>query len=94
MRLKLGTALPWFVIAFVALSGLRTAGGIPAAWADMMGAWARSLIVVALAAVGLTSNLTAIKQVSWKPLAVGLVSWFAVAAVSLAVVKAALGSLW
>lgn len=80
------SAIPWFVVGFLLLSGLRTYGVLPETWAGVLSGGARSLIVVALAAVGLTSDLASLRRVSWKPLFVGLISWLAVAAVSLAAI--------
>jgi len=70
-------AIPLFVLGFLALAGLRTAGVIGADQAATLDVAARALILVALAAVGMSIHLGELRETSWRPLAVG----FAVALV-------------
>jgi uncharacterized integral membrane protein (TIGR00698 family) len=75
------SAVPWFVVAFVALAALRTLGildvtlpGGMALWqllSDLAG-WA---ILIALAGVGLSTDLRAILRLGPRPLLVGTVLW-------------------
>jgi uncharacterized integral membrane protein (TIGR00698 family) len=65
-------AVPLFVLGFLALSGLRSVGVIGPDLANVLEAAARSLILVALAAVGLSVRLAEIRAVGARPLAVGL----------------------
>jgi uncharacterized integral membrane protein (TIGR00698 family) len=64
-------AVPLFVLGFLALAALRTIGMIDAQQAAALDLVARSLILVALAAVGLSINLGELRETSWRPLAVG-----------------------
>ena len=84
VRGAVASAVPWFVVGFVALAGLRSLGildvtlptGVPL-WqvlSDLAG-WA---ILTALAAVGLSTDLRAIVRLGPRPLLVGVVLWVAI----------------
>ena len=64
-------AVPLFVFGFLALAALRTVGVIDAGQASTLDAVARLLIVVALAAVGMSIHVGELRETSWRPLAVG-----------------------
>jgi uncharacterized membrane protein YadS len=70
-------ALPLFVLGFLALAALRTLGVIGPDLATTLDLIARTLILVALAAVGMSIHLGELRETSWRPLAIG----FAVALV-------------
>jgi uncharacterized integral membrane protein (TIGR00698 family) len=71
-RAGLRRAVPVFVLGFLALSALRSAGAIDAALATNLETVARALILVALAAVGLNVRLEDLRAVGARPLLVGL----------------------
>jgi uncharacterized membrane protein YadS len=71
-RAGLRRAVPVFVLGFLALSALRSIGAIDAGLATTLENVARSLILVALAAVGLNVRLEELRSVGPKPLLVGL----------------------
>jgi uncharacterized integral membrane protein (TIGR00698 family) len=84
------SAMPWFVIVFIAFVGLRTAGDV---WFDGP-AW-RALLQVAnqasemlllcgMAAVGLGITLTHLREAGWRPLAVAFLAAAATGATALA----------
>ena len=60
-----------FVLGFLALAALRTVGLIDAEQAAGLDTVARSLILVALAAVGMSIHVGELRETSWRPLAVG-----------------------
>jgi uncharacterized membrane protein YadS len=60
-----------FVFGFLALATLRTVGLIDAGQAASLDTIARSLILVALAAVGMSIHVEELRETSWRPLAVG-----------------------
>jgi uncharacterized integral membrane protein (TIGR00698 family) len=64
-------AVPLFVLGFLALAALRTAGVLDAQQAAVLDGVARSLILVALAAVGMSIRLGELRETSWRPLAIG-----------------------
>ena len=55
--------VPWFIIGFLALAGLRSAGAIPAAWIGPTRSVSSWLTVAAMAALGLGVDLKAITRV-------------------------------
>jgi uncharacterized integral membrane protein (TIGR00698 family) len=65
-------AVPLFVLGFLALSFLRSTELIDSAFAATLETIARSLILVALAAVGLNVRLEDLRDVGPRPLLVGL----------------------
>lgn len=70
-RLGIRRAIPLFVLGFLALATLRTVGLIDAQQAAGLDTVARSLILVALAAVGMSIHVGELRETSWRPLAVG-----------------------
>jgi uncharacterized integral membrane protein (TIGR00698 family) len=77
-------AVPTFIILFVLAATANTFGLIGSHAADVQLA-GRLVMVVALAAVGLQGNWRAFVGAGSKPLVLGMVTWFVVAASSLAV---------
>jgi len=77
-------AVPMFIVLFVLAAAANTAGliGPYAPQVQMLG---RLVMVVALAAVGLQGHWRAFVGAGSRPLILGLITWFAVAASSLAV---------
>ena len=77
-------AVPTFIILFILAAAVNTAGliGSHAPQVQMLG---RLVMVVALAAVGLQGHWRAFVGAGSRPLVLGLVTWFVVAASSLAV---------
>ena len=86
-------AVPLFVLGFLALATLRTVGLIDAGQAATLDTVARSLILVALAAVGMSIHVGELRETSWRPLAVGFAVALIVGLGSLgAIVTLGLGS--
>jgi uncharacterized integral membrane protein (TIGR00698 family) len=71
-RAGLRRAVPVFVLGFLALSAVRSAGLIDTGTANLFEAAARALILVALAAVGLSVRLEDLRAVGPRPLLIGL----------------------
>lgn len=74
---------PWFIGAFIAVALLRFAGIIPDAAAGAMTQTSKFLLVVALAGVGLSTDLSRFKKTGYKPLALGLIASLLISAISL-----------
>jgi uncharacterized membrane protein YadS len=84
------SALPWFVIVFILLVGVRTLGD--AAWDG--DAWRKSLVVAqqasemlllcGMAAVGLGITFSHLREAGWRPLAVAFLAASATGATALA----------
>ncbi len=77
---------PWFVIWFVAAAVVNTFCGIPAL-ANILVGMGKFMIVMAMAAIGLNTNLAKLIANGIRPLFLGVCCWAAVAVVSLAVQK-------
>jgi uncharacterized integral membrane protein (TIGR00698 family) len=76
--------VPWFLVWFLAASA---ANGLGAFTPDARAAFSHvglALTTLALAAVGLSSNLRELRQTGTRPLVLGAVIWIAVATTSLA----------
>ncbi|KQX97257.1 hypothetical protein ASD22_08175 [Rhodanobacter sp. Root480] len=76
---------PWFILWFLVASALRTAGLVPTAIQPDLHLAAEFLIVVALAAIGLSANLRRMIASGPRPILLGLGVWIAVATSSLLV---------
>jgi uncharacterized integral membrane protein (TIGR00698 family) len=71
--------LPGFLIAFLALVALNSAGFVPAAWQPAISGTSRACLVMAIAALGLKTSVSALREAGWRPLAlmVGETAWLA-----------------
>lgn len=76
---------PWFILWFVVASALRSTGWIPAALDMPLRVAAEFLIVVALTAIGLSSDLRQMLKAGARPVVLGLGVWASVVISSLAV---------
>jgi uncharacterized integral membrane protein (TIGR00698 family) len=90
---RVRAAVPWFAVGFVLASALRTAGdallGAPAWWEAVLSAcsWlAVFLIVAAMSAVGLQTDLAKLRRIGPSSFLVGCAAAVAVAATALAFV--------
>lgn len=79
--------LPWFIFAFLGASLLRTLGIIPEALGRGLAEGGIVLIAIALAGIGLSTDLRRIAKTGWRPLALGLLVWAAVAVSSLGLAR-------
>lgn len=76
---------PWFIIGFLLTSIINTTGTLPAPLCSGLAQAGKFFIVVAMAAIGLNTNLRQLVNNGTKPILLGLSCWFSVAVVSLAV---------
>jgi uncharacterized integral membrane protein (TIGR00698 family) len=92
--------VPWFIVGFALMSGLRTVGDMgerpfgfldPALW-DQFVAFTRGtaerFLLIAMAAVGLTSMLAGIIKIGPRPFILGLFAAFVIGGVSLTLIYA------
>ena len=82
---SLARIFPWFILGFLIASGVRTAGLVPSALQPWIHDAAEFLIIVALTAIGLSSNLRRMASTGVRPILLGLGVWAAVSVSSLAV---------
>jgi len=76
---------PWFILWFLAASALRSAGLVPEAWNGAIHFFAEFLIITALTAIGLSSDLRRMVTAGARPIMLGLGVWMAVLLSSLLV---------
>jgi uncharacterized integral membrane protein (TIGR00698 family) len=81
---RLKKSVPWFILWFVVASLLNTLG-LVGPYAPTIQTWARFVMVVALAAVGLQGHWRAFAGAGLRPLLLGMGTWAAVAITSLGV---------
>lgn len=84
-RVPWAKIVPWFIVWFLVAALINTAGVVPAAWHGAIGIAATFLISIALAAIGLQTELARLLRAGARPLALGFVLWVAVALSSLAI---------
>ncbi|WP_233121300.1 YeiH family protein [Tersicoccus sp. Bi-70] len=77
--------VPWFLIGFLVVVFLRTVGLLPAAAAPALGSAATFLITCALAAIGISTDFSALRRAGFRPMLLGIILWVLVAATSLGV---------
>jgi uncharacterized integral membrane protein (TIGR00698 family) len=84
---------PWFVLGFIAAALANSFLPLPARIPETLAACGKFLIVMAMAAIGFSTDAKVLIRGGKGPIALGVACWFAVAAVSLAV-QAATGSIF
>jgi len=80
--------VPWFILWFLAAAVVNSTGLVPAGWHDAVARLAIFLISMALAGIGLQTQLRRVLRAGPRPLALGFVLWVAVAVSSLAIQRA------
>ena len=75
--------VPWFLIGFVLVAAVNSAGLIPAGAHSPIGHASVFLVAVALSAIGLSANVAALRKAGSRPLVLGALLWITVAAASL-----------
>jgi Predicted membrane protein len=76
---------PWFVIGFVLASVLTTFAPIPDGVCTMLTKVGKYAIVMAMACIGLNTNLVKLIKNGLKPILLGLICWVSLAMISLSV---------
>lgn len=76
-------AVPRFLIGFVVLAAVNSAGLIPGSWHPGLSQLSTWMITAALAAIGLSTRPAAMRRAGWRPLLLGAVLWAAVGISSL-----------
>ena len=75
--------VPWFLIGFVLVAAVNSCGIIPAGAHSPLEHTSVFLVSVALSAIGLSTNVAAVRKAGARPLILGAVLWITVAAASL-----------
>jgi len=82
---SLRKVFPWFVLGFIAAALIYTFLPVPALVSAFLVQTGKFMIIMAMAAIGLNTNLKKLLTQSMKPIILGLCCWASVAAVSLLV---------
>ena len=86
-------AVPWFVVGFVVFAALRSAGLLDAVLptggtlADLCSTLASLLILIALAGVGLATDVRAMLGVGARPFVLGASIWIVIGLLGLGVAR-------
>jgi uncharacterized integral membrane protein (TIGR00698 family) len=75
--------VPWFLIGFVIAALVNTAGVVPASTHESLSNVSLFLVAVALSAIGLSTDVSALRRAGAKPLLLGAMLWITVGAASL-----------
>lgn len=75
---------PWFVVGFLAAAVLNSVGIIPAGIAAGLAKTGKFLIIMAMSAIGLNTNLKSFKKTGPRAILLGASTWLAVLLTSLA----------
>ncbi|MFF0200593.1 YeiH family protein [Streptomyces sp. NPDC005017] len=81
---RVGRLVPWFLVGFLALAAVNSAGLVPSAAHAPLGTLAGFLITVALAAIGLSTDPARLRRTGPAPLLLGGCLWLVVSVTSLA----------
>jgi uncharacterized integral membrane protein (TIGR00698 family) len=80
-----GRLVPWFLVGFVALAAVNSAGLIPTAARPVLLEITSLLVTIALVGIGLSTDVRAMRRAGARPLLLGLLLWTAVSVTSLGV---------
>jgi uncharacterized integral membrane protein (TIGR00698 family) len=81
--LRVVRLVPWFLIGFVVAAGLNSAGVIPSGSHGSLQRVSVFLVAVALSAIGLSTNVPALRKAGPRPVLLGALLWVTVAVASL-----------
>lgn len=76
---------PWFVLGFVAASVINTFIPLPSGLTGFLSQAGKFVIVMAMASIGLNTNLVKLVKSGGKPILLGFICWFVLAVTSLTV---------
>ncbi|MEW1653797.1 putative sulfate exporter family transporter [Streptomyces sp. NPDC093707] len=82
---RVGRLVPWFLVGFLVLAAVNTAGLVPSAAHGPLSMLAVFLITVALSAIGLSTDPAKLRRAGAAPLLLGGCLWLVVSVTSLAV---------
>lgn len=83
-KIKLSKIFPFFILFFVLASVITTVFSLPYGITDPIKTLSKFFIVMAMAAIGLNTNIVKLVKSGGKPILLGLCCWISIAAVSLA----------
>ena len=90
-RVNIVKIFPWFILWFVLAAVLNTAGVLQGPVVRAASLAGRFLVVMVMAAVGLSADLRSMREIGLRPLYVGLAASVMIAAVSIVLVRSFAG---
>jgi len=84
-KVKLSSVFPWFILGFLGMALLNSLGLFPAVVSDALKTTSRFLMVAALAAIGMNTNLSEMKKSGINPMIHGFIISALVVVVALGV---------
>ncbi|WP_292715273.1 putative sulfate exporter family transporter [Microbacterium sp. 13-71-7] len=78
--------VPWFLVGFLVVAVIGSLGAIPAGPREAMVHASGFLIATAMAGIGLSTDVAALRRAGWRPLLLGAILWILVTATALAVI--------
>ncbi|MDR7483516.1 MAG: putative sulfate exporter family transporter [Armatimonadota bacterium] len=87
-QVRLARIFPWFVVWFAAAALLHTLGLVGPSLARAASVTGRFLVVMVMVAVGLSADLAGMRRLGLRPFYIGLLASVAIAAISLALLRA------
>lgn len=83
---RIAKLVPWFLIGFVVVAAVNSTGVVPDGPRDLLVHASVFLIAMALAGIGLSTDIPALRRAGWRPLALGGILWALVTVTSLATI--------
>lgn len=83
---RIAKLVPWFLIGFVIVAVMNSLGVVPDGPRDLLVQASIFLIAMALAGIGLSTDIPALRRAGWRPLALGAILWMLVTLTSLATI--------
>ncbi|WP_353112796.1 putative sulfate exporter family transporter [Microbacterium sp.] len=78
--------VPWFLVGFIVVAVVNSFGVIPDGPREFLVHASVFLIAMALAGIGLSTDIPALRRAGWRPLALGGILWALVTAASVATI--------
>jgi uncharacterized membrane protein YadS len=75
--------VPWFLVGFVVMAAANSAHVIPSGWHGALGEVSVFLVAVALSAIGLSTDVAALRRAGARPVLLGAMLWVTVSSASL-----------
>ncbi len=72
-KLNMMSVIPWFILGFLALAGLNSIGFIPTEVSSLLNTISKFLMVMALAAIGLKTDIRHMKKAGPRPMIHGFI---------------------
>lgn len=72
---RIAKLVPWFLIGFIVVAIINSLGIIPDGPRDVLVRVSVFLIAMALAGIGLSTDIPALRRAGWRPLALGGILW-------------------